>query len=67
MRFLLKFAGLLLLLYFAVSALIYARQYFAGRSLVSIRAEVRRKLRWATWLYVGLAVAALAWNLFMGQ
>jgi len=68
MRFFLKIAGILLLLYFAATMLIHAGEYFSGRkSLAAIKTEVRKKFRWATWVYVGLAVTTLVWNLLLGQ
>ncbi|MEG6550073.1 hypothetical protein V6C53_07540 [Desulfocurvibacter africanus] len=66
--FLLKITGALLLLYIAVSVLMYAADYFAGRrSLEGIRIEIRRKLRRAMWVYLGLTAIAFIWNLLMRE
>lgn len=68
MRILLKFAGILLLLYFAVTALIYAFDWFAGRrSWSGIKADFSRRFRWLGWAYVGLAVLSVVWNLLVGE
>lgn len=68
MRFLLKIAGLLLLLYIAVTALMYALDWFAGRrSWSGIKADFSRKIKWLGWAYIGLAVLSLAWNLLLGK
>jgi multisubunit Na+/H+ antiporter MnhB subunit len=68
MRFLLKIAGLLLLLYIAVTALMYALDWFAGRrSWAGIKVDFSRKIKWLGWAYVGLAVLSLVWNLLLGE